>query len=282
MPIPIWCRRNKNKNKKITSSTHLDKFEDDLERDLTSEVAGTSDSGGLDGSTTITTTQAAPAVALPTTATLTSTDLVTPVPVMSSATTAMTIASVTMATAPQVAVISTSLDTGTESIMRTWSDLDRLLGYTQEPYSGDNPSQCPLGTDFQSMDPNFMDLDLSRIDYLDSSFVPFDGGSNDLPDLQGEAWNSALDPLSEEEMLYYLLMFNQPDKQEGREGEEGIQDDHAFQDPSVMDVGSISARNADSIAVLDPPATNMREEEDMAVALRSTDLDEEGNDNVPH
>ncbi len=280
MPIPIRHRRNK--NKKITSSTHLDEFEDDLEHDLTSEVAGTSDSGGLDGSTTITTTQAAPAVALPTAATPTSMDLVTPVPVMSSATTAMTIASATIATAPQVAVISTSLDTGTESIMRTWSDLDRLLGYTQEPYSGDNPSQCPLGTDFQSMDPNFMDLDLSRIDYSDSSFVPFDGGSNDLPDLQGEAWNSALDPLSEEEMLYYLSMFNQPDKQEGREGEEGIQDDHTFQDPSVMDVGSISTRNADSIAVLDPPATNMREEEDMAVALRSTDLDEEGNDNVPH
>ncbi len=49
-----------------------------------------------------------------------------------------------------------------------------------------------------------------------------------------------------------------------------------------MDVGSISTRNADSIAVLDPLATNTREEEDMAVVLHSTDLDKEGNDNVPH
>ncbi len=220
MPIPIQCRRNK--NKKITSSTHLDKFDlDDLECDLTSEGASTSDSGGLDGSTTITTMQAAPAVTLPTTAMPTSTDLVTPAPVMSSATTATTIVSATMATAPPVADISTSLDTGTELIMQTWSDLDRLLGYTQEPYSADNPSQCPLGTDFQSMDPNFMDLDLSCIDYSDSSFVPFDAGSNNLPDIQWEAWNSALNPLSEEEMLYYPLMFNHPDKQEGREGGRG-------------------------------------------------------------
>ncbi|PBK64847.1 hypothetical protein ARMSODRAFT_1022838 [Armillaria solidipes] len=129
------------------------------------------------------------------------------------------------------------------------------------------------------VDPNYLDLNLSRIDYSDSSLIPFDAGSKDLPDLQGEAWNPALNLFSQEEMLYYLSLFNQPEKPEGREGEEGMQDGRAFQDPSVMDVGSISAQKADSTAVLDPPATNTHEEEDMAVVLHSLDLHKE--DNVP-
>ncbi|KAK0436090.1 hypothetical protein EV421DRAFT_1908165 [Armillaria borealis] len=256
-----------------------DETETSAGRGSEGEGSGNSDSSGLDGSTTTTTMQATPAVAPPTTATPTPTDLVTLMPMMSSAPTATTTFTATMATAPSVAVISMSSNTGTESIAKTWSDLDRLLGYTQEPYSADNPSQCPLGTDFQSIDPNYLDLDLSRIDYSDLSLIPFDTGSKDLPDLQGEAWNPALDLFSQEEMLYYLSLFNQPEKPEGREGEEKMQDGHAFQDPSVMDVGSISAQKADSTAVLDPLATNTHEEEDTAVALRSLDLHKE--DSVP-
>ncbi|KAK0453964.1 hypothetical protein EV421DRAFT_1897953 [Armillaria borealis] len=256
-----------------------DETETSVGRGSEGEGSGTSDSSGLDGSTTTTTMQATPAVAPPTTAMPTPTDLVTPMPTMSSAPTATTTFTTTMATAPSVAVVSMSLNTGTESIAKTWSDLDKLLGYTQELYSADNPSQCPLGIDFQSIDPNYLDLDLSRIDYSDSSLIPFDASSKDLPDLQGEAWNPALDLFSQEEMLYYLSLFNQPEKLEEREGEEGMQDGHAFQDPSVMDVGSISTQKADSTAVIDPPAMNTHEEEDTAVALCSLDLHKE--DNVP-
>ncbi|SJL02922.1 uncharacterized protein ARMOST_06263 [Armillaria ostoyae] len=204
------------------------------------EGSGTSNSSGLDGSMTTTTTQATPAVAPPTTATPTPTDLVTPMPTMSSAPTTTTTFTTTMATAPSVAVISMSSNTGTESI---------------------------------SIDPNYLDLDLSHIDYSDSSLIPFDAGSKDLPDLQGEAWNPALNLFSQEEMLYYLSLFNQPEKPEG------MQDGRTFQDPLVMDVGSISAQKANSTAVIDPPAMNTHEEEDMAIMLCSLDLHKE--DNVP-
>ncbi len=136
------------------------------------------------------------------------------------------------------------------------SQLDKLLGLDEmthfQPFSGDSLSWVGLDFNFQSTDPNFLDLELSCMDSSEQDIDPSQPGYN-IPVVPSDAGQSGLD--AEDEMTYWLTKWMQAQSFAAvPEEQDGAHSDRNIGVPSIMTGGVTLTSQSGSTALEDAPS----------------------------